>query len=84
MRPILSQVILCTWTAGLTQVEREERLWFYALCHNILLGNGIVGFENVGGDIDKVVGKRVTIAAFPWRWTKGDGSIVRMVAIVEE
>jgi kynurenine formamidase len=44
-------------------------------CHRLLLGNGIAGFENVGGDIDKVTGKRVTIAAFPWRWVKGDGSI---------
>ena len=35
------------------------------------------------GDIDKVTGKRVTIAAFPWRWMKGDGCIVRMVAIVD-
>jgi kynurenine formamidase len=52
-------------------------------CHRLLLGNGIAGFENVGGDIDKVTGKRVTIAAFPWRWVKGDGCIVRMVAIVD-
>lgn len=52
-------------------------------CHRLLLGNGIVGFENVGGDIDKVTGKRVTIAAFPWRWVGGDGCIVRMVAIVD-
>lgn len=52
-------------------------------CHRLLLGNGIVGFENVGGDIDKVTGKRVTIAAFPWRWVKGDGCIVRMVAVVD-
>ena len=41
--------------------------------HWQLLGNRIVGFENVGGDIDKVTGKRVTIAAFPWRWVKGTG-----------
>jgi len=34
-------------------------------CHRLLLGNGIVGFENVGGDIDKVVGKRFAVAAFP-------------------
>lgn len=52
-------------------------------CHRQLLGNGIVGFENVAGDIDKVTGKRVTIAAFPWRWEKGDGCIVRLVAIVD-
>jgi len=53
-------------------------------CHRLLLGNGIMGWENVGGDIDKVTGKRVTIAGFPIRWVKGDGSIVRLVAIVEE
>ena len=52
-------------------------------CHRALLGNGIVGFENVGGQIDAVTGKRVTFAAFPWRWTKGDGCIVRLVAMLD-
>jgi kynurenine formamidase len=52
-------------------------------CHNAILSKGIYGFENVGGDLDKVTGKRVTFAAFPWRWTKGDGCIVRLVAIVD-
>jgi len=37
----------------------------------------------VGGDIDKVTGKRVTFAAFPWRWKKGDGCIVRLVAMID-
>ena len=41
-------------------------------------------WENVGGDIDKVTGKRVTIAGFPLRLVLGDGSMVRLVAIVEE
>ena len=53
-------------------------------CHRLLLGNNIMGWENVGGDIDMVTGKRVTIAGFPIRWAKGDGSIVRLVAIVEK
>jgi kynurenine formamidase len=53
-------------------------------CHHQLLRNGIMGWENVGGDLDQVVGKRVTIAGFPIRWHKGDGSIVRLVAIVDE
>jgi kynurenine formamidase len=52
-------------------------------CHRHLLGNGIVGFENVGGQLDAVTGKRVTFAAFPWRWTKGDGCIVRLVAMLD-
>ncbi len=53
-------------------------------CHRLLLGNGIMGWENVGGDIDLVLGRRVTVAGFPIRWEKGDGSIVRLVAMVEE
>jgi kynurenine formamidase len=53
-------------------------------CHNILLGNHVMGFENVGGDIDEVLGQRVIIAGFPIRWVGGDGSMVRLVAIVEE
>jgi len=53
-------------------------------CHRLILSHGIMGWENVGGEIDKVLGKRITIAGFPWRWRKGDGSIVRLVAIEEE
>jgi kynurenine formamidase len=52
-------------------------------CHRAILSHGIPGIENVGGDIDKVTGKRVTIAAFPWRWMKGDGCIVRVVAMMD-
>ncbi|WP_017627280.1 cyclase family protein [Nocardiopsis chromatogenes] len=52
-------------------------------CHRAILSKGIIGFENVGGDLDAVTGRRVTFAAFPWRWTGGDGCIVRLVAIVD-
>src|SRR5665213_3382226 len=51
--------------------------------HRILFKNGIMGIENVGGDIDKVTGKRVTFAYFPWNWDRGDGCIIRLVAIVD-
>src|ERR1700692_1999009 len=51
--------------------------------HRILFKNGIMGIENVGGDIDKVTGKRVTFAYFPWNWDRGDGCIVRLVAIID-
>ena len=57
---------------------------YWEPCHRLLLGNGIMGWENVGGDLDQVVGMRVTIAGFPIRWVKGDGSLVRLVAIVDE
>jgi kynurenine formamidase len=62
----------------------EEDFPDWEPCHRLVLGNGMVGFENVcGADIDKVTGKRVIIAAFPIRWEKGDGSIVRVVAMVD-
>lgn len=53
-------------------------------CHKLMLGNGIVGFENVGGDIDKIVNKRFKVMGFPIRWYKGDGSMVRLVAEIDE
>jgi len=62
----------------------KEDFPYWEPCHRALLGNGIMGWENVGGDIEQVVGMRVTIAGFPIRWVKGDGSIVRLVAIVDE
>jgi len=49
-----------------------------------MLGNGIVGIENLGGNLDKVVGKRFKFMAFPIRWWLGDGSMVRAVAEIEE
>ena len=53
-------------------------------CHKLLLGNGIMGWENVGGDIDEATGMRCTIAGWPIKWTGGDGSMVRLVAIVDK
>jgi kynurenine formamidase len=58
-----------------------EKWPIYEPAHMILLGAGIAGIENVGGDIDEITGKRVTIAAFPLNWIKGDGSMIRVVAI---
>ncbi len=53
-------------------------------CHKTLLGNCIVGVENLGGDLDKVLGKRFRFFAFPIRWHLGDGSMVRCVAEIDE
>src|SRR6266566_4043337 len=51
--------------------------------HRILVKNGILGIENVGGDLDKVTGRRCTFALFPWNWERGDGCIIRLVAIID-
>ena len=51
--------------------------------HKIMMTNGIPGIENIGGDIDAITGQRCTFMIFPWRWPGGDGSGVRVVAVVD-
>jgi kynurenine formamidase len=53
-------------------------------CHKLMLGHGIVGVENLGGDLDKVSGKRFRFNCFPIRWYMGDGSMARCVAEIDE
>ena len=51
--------------------------------HKIMMTNGIPGIENIGGDIDKITGKRCTFFAFPWRWPDGEGCALRVVAMID-
>lgn len=51
--------------------------------HKVLMTNGIPGIENIGGQLDKVTGKRCTFMAFPWRWPQGDGCGIRVVAVID-
>jgi len=53
-------------------------------CHKQMLGHGIVGVEKLGGDLDKVTGKRFRFYCFPLRWYLGDGSMARCVAEIDE
>jgi kynurenine formamidase len=51
--------------------------------HKILLKAGIPTIENVGGDLDEVVGKRCTLQGFPWKWLEGDACVIRLVAMFD-
>jgi kynurenine formamidase len=53
-------------------------------CHKLMLGHGIVGVENLGGDLDKVSGKRFRFNCFPLRWYMGDGSMAHCVAEIDK
>ena len=53
-------------------------------CHKLMLGNGIVGVENLGGQLDKVTNKRFRFFCFPLNWYMGDGSMARCVAEIDE
>jgi kynurenine formamidase len=52
----------------------------YEPCHRLYMQNGVCTVENAGGDIDEVTGKRMIIAAFPFRCEMADGGFVRLVA----
>ena len=57
---------------------------YWEISHKTLMvKGGIPGIENVGGDLDKVTGKRCTFMAFPWRWPDGEGCGVRVIAIMD-
>ena len=54
-------------------------------CHKEMLGHGIVGVENLGGDLDKLKpGKVFNFFCFPLRWYMGDGAMSRCVAFIDE
>ena len=51
--------------------------------HKALLSAGVPTIENVGGGVDLVSGKRVTVQATPWRFLHGDACVVRLMAILD-
>jgi len=56
----------------------------YQLMHIEMFNHGIIHAECVGGDIDLLLNRRVTIGCFPWKFVDGEASIARVVAFVEE
>lgn len=52
--------------------------------HIEMFNRGIIHAECVGGDIDLLLNRRVTIGCFPWRFVDGESSITRVVAMVED
>ncbi|MBE3581870.1 MAG: cyclase family protein [Thermoanaerobacteraceae bacterium] len=56
----------------------------YQVMHIALFPYDIIHAENVGGDIDQVLNKRVIIGCFPWRFVGGESSICRIVAFDEK
>ena len=55
----------------------------YEPCHQIFSQNLVPAIENIAGDVDKVTGKRCTIAAFPFKFDTS-GHAIRAVAITDE
>jgi len=68
-----------------TETGRDSKIdhpgWNVA--HKTLLAAGIPTIEQVGGDVDALVGRRATFHAAPWRGRALDACPVRFVAITD-
>ncbi len=56
----------------------------YQLMHLEMFPYGIVHAECIGGEIDLLLNRRVTVGFFPWRFVDGESCIGRCVAILED
>ena len=56
----------------------------YQLMHLEMFPYGIIHAECLGGDIDLLLNRRVTVGFFPWRFVDGEASIGRCVAMVDD
>jgi len=61
--------------------KKEHSEWNAA--HKTLLAAGIPTIEQVGGDVDLLIGKRATFVATPWKIKRGDACPVRLVAMID-
>jgi arylformamidase len=56
----------------------------YQLMHIEMFPHHIIHAECIGGDIDLLANRRVTIGFFPWRFVDGESSIGHCVAMVDD
>jgi len=75
------KVFQSKYGAGLAEVFDDTK---YQLMHLEMFPYGIIHAECLGGDIDLLLNRRVTIGFFPWRFVDGEASIGRCVAFVED
>ena len=63
-----------------SQTDMGDNSW---ASHKKVLSSNIPVIENIGGEVDKVTGQRVTIIALPVKVIEGDGFPIRVVAAIE-
>ena len=56
----------------------------YQLMHIEMFPHGIIHAECIGGELDLLVNRRVTLGFFPWRFVDGESSIGRCVAFLDD
>jgi kynurenine formamidase len=66
-----------------TGLDPKEMFPEWNIAHKTLLNAGIPTIEQVGGDVDELAGKRVTLAATPWKWEHADACPVRLIGMTD-
>jgi kynurenine formamidase len=56
----------------------------YQIMHTLLFPHDIVHIENLGGEIDRVLDRKVRFGCFPWRFQGGEAAFCRAVAFLED
>ncbi len=54
----------------------------WMLAHRVLLERDVLHVDQAGGDLSRVPNERVTLGIFPWRYSGGESSICRLVAVL--
>lgn len=79
--PLMNRLVAKYQDSTGLDAAKEHPVWNGA--HKVLLAAGIPTVENVGGDVDDMLGKSALIHALPWNWMEGDACPVRLVAICD-
>jgi arylformamidase len=56
----------------------------YQVMHTLLFPRDVIHIENLGGDIDKVLDRKIQFGCFPWRFQGGEAAFCRAVAFLDE
>jgi arylformamidase len=56
----------------------------YQVMHTLLFPHDVIHIENLGGDIDKVLDRKIQFGCFPWRFQGGEAAFCRAVAFLDE
>ncbi len=79
--PAMNRLVAAYEEATGLDPKKEHPNWNVA--HKTISAAGIPTIEQVGGDVDTLVGKRATFAATPWKFKYGDACPVRFVAMTD-
>jgi len=79
--PTMNRLVATYKQATGLDPKKEHPEWNIA--HKTILQADIPTIEQVGGDVDELIGKRATFIATPWKFEYGDACPVRFVAMID-